>query len=152
MPKFGTKDALFRYFGAGKKHCDIWNQRSWISLIIKFDPKLKIFKFGTKNTCFGYLWSEFEKNIVIFEINTLEFVLLQSFMKKWKFLNLGQKYLISIFLGKNLKNILSYLKSAPSNFSNWKFCTNTQKKQQLKCGTKFGYFWARFFKKLLSYL
>ena len=128
MPKFGTKDALFWYFRAGKKHCDIWNQRSWISLIIKFDPKLKIFKFGTKNTCFGYLWSEFEKNIVIFEINTLEFVLLQSFMKKWKFLNLGQKYLISIFLGKNLKKILSYLKSAPSNFSNWKFCTYTQKK------------------------
>ena len=126
MPKFGTKDALFRYFRAGKKHCDIWNQHSWISLIIKFDPKLKIFKFGTKNTCFGYLWSGIV--IVIFEINTLEFVLLQSFMKKWKFLNLGQKYLISIFLGKNLKKILSYLKSAPSNFSNRKFCTYTQKK------------------------
>ena len=138
MPKFGTKDALFRYFGAGKKHCDIWNQRSWISLIIKFDPKLKIFKFGTKNTCFGYLWSGIV--IVIFEINTLEFVLLQSFMKKWKFLNLGQKYLISIFLGKNLKNILSYLKSAPSNFSNGKFCTNTQKNNNLNVGPNLGIF------------
>ena len=39
----------------------------------------------------GILGLEFENNIVIFEISTLEFVYLQNFVRKRKCLNLGQK-------------------------------------------------------------
>ena len=41
----------------------------------------------------GIFGLEFEKNIVIFEISTLEFVALQNFVKKQKFLNLVRKLL-----------------------------------------------------------
>ena len=38
------------------------------------------------------IWEpEFENNIVIFEISTVEFVCLQNFAKKQKCLNLGSK-------------------------------------------------------------
>ena len=38
------------------------------------------------------IWGpEFENNIVIFEISTVEFVCLQNFAKKQKCLNLGSK-------------------------------------------------------------
>ena len=47
----------------------------------------------------------FGKAIVIFEISTLEFVLLQSFVQKVKF-----PCQISVFWGWNLKILLSYLK------------------------------------------
>ena len=43
---------------------------------------MKIPKLGTKKALFGYFGMEFEKNIAIFEISVLEFVLPQ---------NLGQK-------------------------------------------------------------
>ena len=39
----------------------------------------------------GIFGLEFENNIVIFEISTLEFVKLQNFAKKQKCLNLGPK-------------------------------------------------------------
>ena len=39
----------------------------------------------------GVFGLEFENNIVMFEISTLEFVLLQNFDKKLKCLNLGPK-------------------------------------------------------------
>ena len=50
----------------------------------KISVKEKMPKFETRNALFGYLGSfglEFEKNIVIFEISTLEFVSLQNFGK-----------------------------------------------------------------------
>ena len=40
---------------------------------------------------------EFENNIVIFEISTLEFVSLQNFAKKQKCLNLGTKLCLCLF-------------------------------------------------------
>ena len=46
-------------------------------------------KFGTKNAWFGIFGLEFEINIVIFEISTLGFNLLQNNVKKQKYLNLG---------------------------------------------------------------
>ena len=59
----------------------------------------------------GIFGLERENNIVIFEINTFEFVLLQNFVKKQKCLNLGpkmpilgifnQECLIWVFLGQN---------------------------------------------------
>ena len=41
---------------------------------------MKMSNFGTKNALFGYFWAGALKNIVIFEVSTLEFV-------KNKFLN-----------------------------------------------------------------
>ena len=67
-----------------------------------------------------FLGKKFRKTIVIFEISTLKFVSLKNFTEKQKCLNLGQKYLIYVFLDWNLKTILSYLKSTPSNLSNCK--------------------------------
>ena len=60
-----------------------------------------------------------KKAIVIFEINTLEFVKLQSFMENSSILY--QKGLIWVFLRSNFKKLLPYLISAPSNLLNSKF-------------------------------
>ena len=57
-----------------KNYCHIWNQRPGIGLISKFGAKRKILKFGTKTFWFGYFWVGIKKNIVVFEINRLEFV------------------------------------------------------------------------------
>ena len=64
----------------------------------------------------GSFGLEFENNIVKFEISTLEFVYLQNFAKKQKYLNLGlkllslgifnQKCLICVFLGHNFQIIV----------------------------------------------
>ena len=77
---------------------------------------------------------EFENIIVMTQITVLEFVLLQSFVQRLKFQNLDQQCLILVFLGWNLKTILPYLKSAPSNLSD---CKNFTKKQKcLNLGPK----------------
>ena len=65
----------------------------------------------------GIFGLEFEENIVRFEIKSLEFVLQQSLVQKQKSLNLVPKMRIRLFLGCNLKIILSYLKSAPLNLT-----------------------------------
>ena len=145
-----------------ENYCHICNQRLVICLIAKFRVKIRILISGNENTLFGCFGQQFWKTIVIFEISTLEFALLQSFKKiksfkfgiknarfacfrvgiwihychiwnqrsqiylvakfgaKKLFLNLGPKCLIWVFLGRKLKIILSYLKSAPSNLSNSK--------------------------------
>ena len=82
--KFGIKNTLFGYFWAGisKSYRHIWNQHSQICIIAKFGAKTKILKFGTKNTLNGYFGGAIENNIVIFEISSLEFFLLQSLVQK----------------------------------------------------------------------
>ena len=67
----------------------------------KLHAKLKILKFGTKYALFGYFWAEILKNIVIFEVNALECVYLQCFVRKSKFLNLEQKMVYLGVLGSN---------------------------------------------------
>ena len=57
---------------------------------------------------------EFENIILMFQIIVLEFVLMQSLVQKFI-------CLILVFLGWNLKKLLSYLKSAPSSLSDYKF-------------------------------
>ena len=53
---------------------------------------------------------------------------MQNLLQELKYLNLGQKCPILVFSGWNLKIILPYLKSVPSNLSNcWVLC----KKQKL---------------------
>ena len=63
----------------------------------------------------GIFGEEFLKTIVIFEMSTLEFASPQNFPKKQKYLIWDQTCLIWVFLGKNFKKLLPYLKSAASN-------------------------------------
>ena len=74
--KFGTKSPWFRYFWVGiwKYSCHIWNHRPWICLIEKFGAKIKILNLVPKMPYLGIFGLEFENNIDIFEISTLEFV------------------------------------------------------------------------------
>ena len=97
MPKFRTKNALFCYFWArivrilDCQNCQILKQHHQIFLITKFREIMKMPEFGTKSALFGYFWLkmsylcifrlEFEKNIAIFDISVLEFVLLQSLVQ-----------------------------------------------------------------------
>ena len=86
MPKFGTKNALFAYFWVGilKQYCHISNQHFRICLIATFAEKQKCLNLGPKMSYWVFLKKkmpylgifglEFENNIVIFEISTLEFV------------------------------------------------------------------------------
>ena len=63
---------------------------------------------------------EFEKTIVIFETDVLEFVQFQSLVQNKNLEIWEQKCLICAFLDWNLKIILSYLIVAPSNLYNCK--------------------------------
>ena len=96
MHKFGTKNALFRYFWCKtlKNYCHLWNEHPQICLIASFRQERKMSKFGIKNALFGIFDQEcliwvlqakiFKKSIVMFEISTLKFVYLQNFAKKTK--------------------------------------------------------------------
>ena len=103
-----------------------------------FIEKQNIFKLGTKSVFFGCFGQQFRKTILTFEINTIEFALLQCFLQNLKFLNLGPK--VSLFWGWNLKILLSYLKSTSSNLSHCIVCC---KNKIYRFGTKnawLGYF------------
>ena len=81
---FGTKNALFRWFG----------QQFWRAILIfsinapeftlfqSLVQKVKILKFGTKNARFPYFRLEFDNIIVIFEISILEFLLSLCLVQK----------------------------------------------------------------------
>ena len=86
---------------------------------------------------------ELEKLFVIFEISTSNLSDLVNFMKTWKCQNCP----IWVSLDWNFEKLLSYLKSAPSNLSN--FMNFEEKKTMSKFRTKnalFGYFWAKILK------
>ena len=77
MPKFGTKNALFGYFWARilKKSIVIFEILTLKFFYLKnFMKKQKSLNLGPKMPDLGILGLEFESNIVIFEICTLEFV------------------------------------------------------------------------------
>ena len=76
--------------------------------------------------------------------------LVAKFVAKIKILKFRSKN--ALFWDTIWKKLLSYLKSAPSNFSNCKF---GEKTKMSKFGIKnvwFGYFWTGIWKKILSYL
>ena len=62
MLKFGTRNALVRYFQSwiSKKPIIyyIWNQNPQICLNGKFFKETKMPKFGTGNVLFGYFWQK----------------------------------------------------------------------------------------------
>ena len=74
MPKFVTKNTLFKYFWAGiiKNCCHIWSQLFGFISLQSFLQKLKISKFETKNALQIYpnFGQQFGTTIVIFEVCT----------------------------------------------------------------------------------
>ena len=68
--------------GMLKNFCHICNQHPPIYLIAKFGAKIRIVKFGNKNALFGCFGQKFWKTIVTFEIDGLQFALLQSLAQK----------------------------------------------------------------------
>ena len=93
MPKFEIKISYFGIFGLQIYFSDIWNQGTKFCLIAKFWEKTKMRKciillknkkclhLGPKIGDLGIFGMEFEKNFIIFEINTLKFFYLQKFLK-----------------------------------------------------------------------
>ena len=84
------------------------------------------------------------KVIAIIEISTLEFIKMQSFLQKWKFLNVDQVGHFWAFLDWNLKKLMIYLKSSPSSLSKYQKLSKTKTTitATTKDGTKkdlFGY-------------
>ena len=70
--------------GMLKNCCHICNQHSPTYLIVKFCPKIRILKFGTKNVLSGCFGQQFWKTTVIFEISGLLLALLQRLVQKTK--------------------------------------------------------------------
>ena len=64
-----------------------------------FVKKCKCLNLGPIIPYLGIFGLEFENNIAIFEISTLEFVKLRNFVKKWKCVNLGQKNALFGYFG-----------------------------------------------------
>ena len=128
MSKFPTKNALFGYFWARilKQIFHIQNQHLRICLIAKFCEEAKMLKFATKNALFLYFWPkimslgilglEFKKILLPYlilaplNLSNCEVLWNQENTSIW-----DQKCLIWVFLGQNLKKLLSYLKSASPN-------------------------------------
>ena len=70
------------------------------------------------------LGCKFKTIITMFEISTLEFIKMKSFAQK-KNLKFGPKKPFLSILDRNLKKLMSYLKSTPSNLSKYKKSNKT---------------------------
>ena len=112
MPKFGSKNALFVFFSGRilKHYCHTWNQHLQIYEIWKFCEKTKKPKFGTEKALFRYFLARIFKSSCGIRIQPPQICQIPNFCEKAKWLK---------FRTKNYK-LLSYLKSAPSNFLNSK--------------------------------
>ena len=80
-----------------------------------------------------FLGRDFENFILIFEINTLKLAYFQNLTNKLKCLTLGAEIpeTTEMFWNRNLKTVLSYLKSTPSNLSTWKIWQRKQNRVNL---------------------
>ena len=148
---------LYLGFWAGmlKNYYHNCNQRPPICVIAKFRTKIGILKFGTKNLLFGCFGQHFWKTNVMFEISTLEFVLLQNFVEKWKCLNWDQNALFGYFWAIILTGYCHIWNQSLEfayfqNFAEKQKCLNLGPNCLIWVFlTKialFGYFWARIFK------
>ena len=120
MPKFGTKNAWFGYFGARSwiQYCHIWNQHPRICLTPKFHRKTKMSKFGIKSALFGYFWARILKNYCHIWNQHLRISVTASFCEETTMPKFGTKNtLFGYFWARIFKKLLSYLKSAPLNLS-----------------------------------
>ena len=97
MPKFGTKNALFRYFWNIILKKLLWYLKTAPSNLseckILQKKKKKSLILGLKMSYLGFSRLDFKKAIGKFEISILEFIWIQNFAKKQKCLNLAPKML-----------------------------------------------------------
>ena len=120
-----------------KKYCHVWNQHPQICLIAKYHQIMKMTKFGTKSTLFGYFWARIFKNYYHIWNQHLQISVTVLFCEKTKMPKFGTKnalfeyfwskmsYLGIFGLGFKRKLML-YLKSAPSNLPNCKISWNNE--------------------------
>ena len=102
-----------------------WNQHPQICLIARFCEKTKIPKLGTKNSLFEYFWARILKNYYHIWNQHHRVSVIAKFREETKMTNFGTKSaLFGYFWVRVLKKLLSYLKSAPSN---WSICKISQK-------------------------
>ena len=117
-----------------KKYCHIWNQHPQICLIAKYHQIMKMTKFGTKSTLFGYFWARIFKNYCHIWNQHLQISVTVLFCKKTKMPKFGTKNTLSVyFWARILKKLLSDLKLAPSNLS---ICKILRKKKCINLGPK----------------
>ena len=89
---FGPKILHLGIFGLEFENVVILEISNLEFAIAKFCEIKKIPKFGIKSALFGYFGlTLLKKTVVMFEISTLKFFLLQNFVKRQKLLNLGSK-------------------------------------------------------------
>ena len=120
-----------------KRYCHIWNQHPQICLSAKFHEKIKIPKFGTKNTLFGYFWARILENFCHIWNKHFRICLIPKFREETKMLKFGTKNALyeyfwpktpylGIFGQELKKKLMSYLKSAPLSLSNCKILWNNE--------------------------
>ena len=112
-------------FGLGwnlkKIYCNIRNH-PWIFLDAKSRVKIKIFKSSAKNVLFGCFVQQFWKHYGLIWFHCPRLCIAAKFgPKKKRSFSLGPKMSYLGILGLELKFILSYLKSLPSNLSYCQF-------------------------------
>ena len=112
----GPKIPYLGIFGLqfNKNYYQIFNQYSRICETIKFHPKPKK-NLGPK-MLYWVFGLECSKTIVIFVINALQFVQLQSFVQKLEFLNLGPKMPKLGVFGLKLENTIVIIEISSLEF------------------------------------
>ena len=89
----------------------------------------KCLNFGPNTLYLSIFRLQFENNIVIFEISTLQFVYFENFVEKWKCLNLRPTTPFLGIFGLEFLGIFVWnfgLKSAPWNLSNREISWNNE--------------------------
>ena len=128
--------------GILKNNCHIWKQLPRICLTAKFGAKIKFLSLESKMLDLGVLGSSSEKLFVIFEINALELVSLQSLVEKQKSLNLGPKMSYGIS-GLKFKNSIVIFEINVLGFFSLSIFFERMKILKFRTkSTLFGYFWA----------
>ena len=113
--------------------------------------KIKFLKFGTKNVRFLYFCIGIWKYYCHVSNQRPRICLVAKFCSKIKILKFGTKNdFILVFLGWNLKKLLSCLISANSNLPDCKFRKTTMSKFETK-NVWFEYFWVRILKTIVIF-
>ena len=147
MPKFCTRNLLFRYFwnAIWKQYCHIWNQHPRICLIAKFCERMSKFclNFGLKLHYFGIFGLEFKGKCCHIWNQHPRICLIAKFYVETKMPKFCSRNALFLYFWEGIWK--EYLKSAPSNLSN---CKILRKKKSLIWAKNalFGYFWAKIWK------
>ena len=134
MPKFCTRNLLFRYFwnAIWKQYCHIWNQHPRICLIAKFCERMSKFclNFGLKLHYFGIFGLEFKGKCCHIWNQHPRICLIAKFYVETKMPKFCSRNALFLYFWEGIWK--EYLKSAPSNLSNCKILRKKQKYLNLK--------------------